>query len=130
VNCLMEYLTVIKNPLYSNEELIVMWSDIIARLRKFHFKELNKILEGIDVLTLLKNPWIIAFMVIVCIIFIIRGMEKALVSFLSVPVLLVLFQKTVQDYDALNFSAERLLVFCGGFIVLAGVNIYFHFVRK
>lgn len=107
-----------------------MWSDIITRLREFNFKQLNKILEGIDVLTLLKNPWIIAIMVVVCIIFIIRGMEKALVTFLSVPVLLVLFQKTVQDYDAMNFSAVRLLVFCGGFIVLAGVNIYFHFVRK
>jgi hypothetical protein len=126
----MGYLTVIRNPLYSNEELIVMWSDIVEKVRKFDFSQLNKILEGIDVLTILKNPWIIALMVVVCIIFIIRGMEKALVSFLSVPVLLVLFQKTVQDYDAMNFSAERLLVFCGGFIVLAGVNIYFHFVRK
>jgi len=126
----MGYLTVIRNPLYSNEELIVMWSDILEKVRKFDFSQLNKILEGIDVLTLLKNPWIIALMVVVCIIFIIRGMEKALVSFLSVPVLLVIFQKTIQDYDAMNFSAERLLVFCGGFIVLAGVNIYFHFVRK
>jgi len=126
----MGYLTVIRNPLYSNEELIVMWSDIVEKVRKFDFSQLNKILEGIDVLTILKNPWIIALLVVVCIIFIIRGMEKALVSFLSVPVLLVLFQKTVQDYDAMNFSAERLLVFCGGFIVLAGVNIYFHFVRK
>ena len=107
-----------------------MWSDILEKVRKFDFSQLNKILEGIDVLTLLKNPWIIALMVVVCIIFIIRGMEKALVSFLSVPVLLVIFQKTIQDYDAMNFSAERLLVFCGGFIVLAGVNIYFHFVRK
>jgi hypothetical protein len=107
-----------------------MWSDIIRRFREFEFNQLPKILEGIDVLTLLKNPWIIALMVILCIIFIIRGMEKALVSFLSVPVLLVLFQKTVQDYDPMNFNAERLLVFCGGFIVLAGVNICFHFVRK
>ena len=107
-----------------------MWSDIIRRFREFESNQLHKILEGIDVLTLLKNPWIIACMVIVCIIFIIRGMERALVTFLSVPVLLVLFQKTVQDYDPMNFNAERLLVFCGGFIVLAGVNIYFHFVRK
>jgi hypothetical protein len=88
----MGYLTVISNPLYSNEELIVMWSDIVEKVRKFDFSQLNKILEGIDVLTILKNPWIIALMVVVCIIFIIRGMEKALVSFLSVPVLLVLFQ--------------------------------------
>jgi hypothetical protein len=29
----------------------------------------------------------------------------------------------------LDFDAEKLLIFCGGFIVIAAVNIYVYFVR-
>ena len=31
--------------------------------------------------------------------------------------------------DALDFDAEKLLIFCGGFIAIAAVNIYVFFVR-
>ena len=106
-----------------------MWSDIISALKDMDFQRLNEIFAGIDFLTLLKDPYVIAFMVICSIIFIIRNMEKALVTFLSLPAFLVLFQKTVEGTNALDFEAEKLLVFCGGFVVLAAVNIYVHFVR-
>jgi len=106
-----------------------MWSDIISALKDLDFQRLNEILTGIDMLTLLKNPYVIAFMVICCLVFIVKGMERTLVTFLSVPALLVLFQQTVKGTNALDFNAEKLLVFCGGFIAIAAVNIYFYFVR-
>ena len=107
-----------------------MWSDIISALKDLDFKALNEIVAGIDMLTLLKNPYVIAVMVICCLIFIIKGMERTLVTFLSVPAFVVLFQRTVEGTNALDFEAEKLLVFCGGFIALAAVNIYFYFVRR
>ena len=106
-----------------------MLSDVISAIRNLDFLELNEILAGVDMLTLLQNPWIIGFMVICSLIFIIRGMEKALVIFLSTPALLLLFQMTVEGTSALDFNAEKLLIFCGGFVALAAVNIYVFFVR-
>ena len=106
-----------------------MLSDIISAIRDLDFKALNEILVSIDMLTLIKNPYFIVFMVSCSIIFIIRGMEKALVTFLSAPAFLLLFQVTVEGTNALDFEAEKLLTFCGGFIAIAAVNIYVYFVR-
>jgi hypothetical protein len=106
-----------------------MWKEMIAALRALDFKHFNEILSQIDMLEVLKNPWVIVAMVIPCIIFVVRGMEKALVGFLSVPAFLVLFQKTVEGKSVLEFDAEKLLVFVVGFLVIAGINIYFWVVR-
>jgi hypothetical protein len=107
-----------------------MWKEIIAALKALDFKQLNEILSGIDMVALLMNPFTIIAMVIPCIIFIIRGMEKALVTFLSIPALLVLFQKTTQGQNAMAFEGDRLFIFVIGFFVIAGVNIYFWIVRS
>lgn len=106
-----------------------MLSDIISAIIDLDFHGLNEILVNIDMFEVLQDPWVIGFMVICCLIFIIRGMEKALVTFLSAPALLVLFQKTVEGTNAWDVNAEKLLIFCGGFVVLAAVNIYVFFVR-
>ena len=106
-----------------------MWKDMIAALRALDFKQFNEIVSQLDMLEVLKNPWVIVVMVIPCIVFVIRGMEKALVGFLSVPALIVLFQKTVEGKSMLEFDAERLLVLVAGFLVIAAINIYFWVVR-
>jgi hypothetical protein len=106
-----------------------MWSDFILALKELDFRQLNELIVGIDMLTLLKDPYVIAFMVVCSIFFIIRGMEKALVTFLSAPAFLVLFQKTVEGTSALDFEADKLLIFVGGFVVISAVNIYVYFVR-
>ena len=106
-----------------------MLSDIISAIRDLDFIRLNHILSSIDMLTLIKNPYFILFMVSCSIVFIIRGMEKALVTLLSAPAFLLLFQLTVEGTNALDFEAEKLLIFCGGFIAIAALNIYFYFVR-
>lgn len=108
-----------------------MWSDVFSALKAMDFTRVNKILARIDVLTVLKNPWVIGVMVIVSIVLVIRHGEKALVTFLSIPALMVLFQKTIQGSQAaeLELNTARLLIFIGGFLFIAAVNVYFHFVR-
>jgi hypothetical protein len=106
-----------------------MLYEIISAIKDLDFLKLNEILTNIDMLEVLKDPYYIGFTVVCCLIFIIRGMEKALVMFLSAPAFLVLFQHTIEGTDALDFDAEKLLMFCGGFIAIAAVNIYVFFVR-
>jgi uncharacterized membrane protein YphA (DoxX/SURF4 family) len=109
-----------------------MLSEIISAIKDLDFLRLNEILASFDMLEVLKDPYFLYFLgfsVVCCLIFIIRGMEKALVMFLSAPAFLVLFQHTVEGTDALDFDAEKLLIFCGGFIAIAAVNIYVFFVR-
>ncbi|MCG6945151.1 MAG: hypothetical protein LJE87_07370 [Deltaproteobacteria bacterium] len=107
----------------------LMLYDIISAIKNLDFLSLNEILTNIDMLEVLKDPYFIGFMVSCSIIFIIRGMEKALVMLLSAPAFLLLFQRTIEGTDALDFDAEKLLIFCGGFIAIAAVNIYVFFVR-
>jgi hypothetical protein len=107
-----------------------MFYEIIAAIKDLDFLKLNEILTNIDMLEVMKDPYYIGFTVVCCLIFIIRGMEKALVMFLSAPAFLVLFQHTIEGTDALDFDAEKLLIFCGGFIAIAAVNIYVFFVRN
>jgi hypothetical protein len=108
-----------------------LWSDFFSALKAMDFKKISKILASVDVLTLLKNPWVIAIMAILCIVLFIRRGANALVTFLSIPAMIILFQKTIQGSHVteLEFSAHRLLIFVGGFLVIAAVNVYFHFVR-
>ena len=106
-----------------------MLYEIISAIKDLDFLKLNEILTNIDMLEVLKDPYYIGFTVVCCLIFIIRGMEKALVMFLSAPAFLVLFQQTIEGTDALDFDAEKLLIFCAGFIAIAAVNIYIFFVR-
>jgi hypothetical protein len=106
-----------------------MWKDMIAALRALDIKQFNEIVSHLDMMEVLKNPWVIVAMIIPCIIFVVRGMEKALIGFLSVPALVVLFQKTLEGKSMLEFDAGRLLVFVVGFLVIAGINIYFWVVR-
>jgi hypothetical protein len=107
-----------------------MFSDILEAIKDLDFARLNEIIANIDALELVQNPYVIAFMVICCIIFVVRGMEKALVTFLSAPAFLILFQQTVSGTSALDFQSKKLLMFVGGFLALAAINIYFYFVRK
>ncbi len=108
-----------------------MWSDLFFALKAMNFEQVEKILSSVDVLTALMNPWVIAVMVIICIVLFIRSGKKAVITLLSSPALMVLFQKTIKDSQAmeLKHSSQDLLIFIGGFLVIVGMNVYFHFVR-
>jgi hypothetical protein len=108
-----------------------MWTDLFNALKALDFQEANKIMGGMDVLTVLKNPWVIAVMVVICVYLAIKHGENAVITFLSVPAILIIFQKTVRDMNVMELenNSQDLLIFIGGFLVIAGVNLYFHFVR-
>jgi hypothetical protein len=108
-----------------------MWSDLFLALKAMDFEQANKILSGMDALASLMNPWVIAVIVIISIVLLMRYGDRAVITFLSFPAFMVLFQKTVQGMDVmqLEHSSQNLLIFIGGFLVIAGVNVYFHFVR-
>jgi hypothetical protein len=108
-----------------------MWSDLFSALIAMDFQQASKILSDMDAIATFMNPWVIAVMVIISIVLLIRHGERGVITFLSVPAFLVLFQKTVQGMDVmkLEHSSQNLLIFIGGFLVIAAVNVYFHFVR-
>ena len=108
-----------------------MLSELFAALKAMDFKKANEIFGSVDFLDVLINPWVIAFIVIVCIVLAIRRGVAAVVTFLSFPALMVLFQQTVQGSQAteLEYGATGLVIFVGGFLAIAGINIYLHFVR-
>ena len=114
---------------YKARSFSAVLSEIISAIRDLDFSGLNDILVSIDMLTLVQDPYFIGFVVCCSIIFIIRGMERALVTFLSAPAFLLLFQQTVEGTSALDFDAKKLLIFCAGFIAISAVNIYVYFVR-
>jgi hypothetical protein len=109
----------------------IMWSDLFSALKKFDFEQANKILGSIDVIAALKNPWVIVSMVIICVILAVRRGENAVITFLSIPAILLVFQKTIRGMDVmqLEYHSQGLLLFIGGFLVIAGINLYFYFVR-
>jgi hypothetical protein len=108
-----------------------MWLDLFSALKAFDFERANKILATTDVVAVLKNPWVIVSMVIICVVLAIRRGENAVITFLSIPAILVIFQKTVKGMDVmqLEHNSQSLFLFIGGFLVIAGINLYFYFVR-
>jgi hypothetical protein len=108
-----------------------MWTDLFNALKALDFQKANTILGGVDVLTVLKDPWVIVTMVLICVYLAIKRGENAVITFLSIPAILVVFQKTVQGMDVMELetNSQDLLIFIGGFLVIAAVNLYFHFVR-
>jgi hypothetical protein len=108
-----------------------MWSELFFALKAMDFKRANKILSDVDLFSAFMNPWMIAVMVITSGILLMQRREKALVSFLSVPALMVLFQKTILGMNvmALEYGSQNLLAFVGGVLFIAGMNVYFYFVR-
>ena len=108
-----------------------MLSEFLAALKAMDFNKANKILASIDFLSVLINPWVIAVIIIACVVLAVRRGLPAVVTFVSFPALMVLFQKTVQGSNAmeLEYSATGLLIFVGGFLAIAGINVYLHFIR-
>jgi hypothetical protein len=107
-----------------------MWQDIFSALKARNFDRLQQIFDKLDVITFLKDPWVIGAIVVISIALLVKGMGKALVTFLSVPALLVLFEMTVQSDIDLEHHGDKVMYFVGGFLVIAGVNVYVHFVRQ
>ena len=97
------------------EELSIMTGDFLA---------------DIYVWPVLKNPWIIVLIAITCIILLVRGMERALVSLISILALLVLFQNTTQNFTVPGCFTEQLPIFVCGCLAIAATNLYMFLLRS
>jgi hypothetical protein len=107
-----------------------MWQDIFNALKAKDFDRLQQILGRLDILEFLQDPWVIGAMVVISVALLVKNMGKALVTFLSVPALLVLFELTVRGDIDLEMHGDKVLYFAGGFLVIAAVNVYVHFIRS
>ena len=117
------------NIIGKKDQLVWPGSDLISTFKEF-FRGNNEIVSGTDARTLLKNPWVIALMAVTCIIFALRGMQRALVTLLSIAVLLVLYHETAQDLTMPDCYLGKLPIFVGGSLAIAALNLYFYLVRK
>ena len=87
-------------------------------------------LAGLYVCPALKNPWIIVLIAITCIIMLARGMDRALVSLISILALIVLFQKTTKNFTVPGCFTQELPIFVGGCLAIAATNLYVFLLRS
>ena len=87
-------------------------------------------LAGLYVCPALKNPWIIVLIAITCIIMLARGMERALVSLISMLALIVLLQNTTQNFTVPGCYTQELPIFIGGCLAIAATNLYMFLLRS
>jgi hypothetical protein len=80
---------------------------------------------------LLTNSWLqIALIAVPCIIFLIGRRYNLLVAFLSIPACVCLLRYTTEGVSVPACYADKLPVFVGGFLFIAGINVYYHLVKN
>ena len=80
---------------------------------------------------LLTNTWVqLALIAVPCIIFLVGRRYNLLVAFLSIPACICLLKYTTEGVSVPDCYADKLPVFVGGFIVIAGFNVYYHLVKN
>jgi hypothetical protein len=80
---------------------------------------------------LLANPWLqFVFIGVPCIIFLIGRRYNVLVAFLSIPALVCLLKYTTEGISVPDCYADKLPIFVGGFLIIAGFNVYYHLVKN
>jgi hypothetical protein len=107
-----------------------MWRELFSAVKALDFGRIEQVLSGVDVLSFLMDPYVLAAIAVIAIVMLVKGMEKAVVTFLSVPALLVIFEFTVRGDIDLERSGDKLLYFTGGFVAIAAINVYVHFIRS
>jgi hypothetical protein len=80
---------------------------------------------------LLTNSWLqIALIAVPCIIFLIGRRYNLLVAFLSIPACVCLLRYTTEGVSVPACYADKLPVFVGGFLFIAGINVYYQLVKN
>ena len=84
-----------------------------------------------EICNLLANSWLqIALIAVPCIIFLIGRRYNLIVGFLSIPACVCLLRYTTEGISVPDCYADKLPVFVGGFLFIAGINVYYHFVKN
>ncbi len=84
-----------------------------------------------EICNLLTNSWLqIALIAVPCIILLIGRRYNLLTAFLSIPASVCLLRYTTEGISVPDCYADKLPVFVGGFLVIAGINVYYHLVKN
>ena len=84
-----------------------------------------------EICNLLTNSWLqIVLIAVPCILFLIGRRYNLLVAFLSIPAGICLLKYTTEGISVPDCYADKLPIFVGGFIVIAGFNVYYHLVKN
>ena len=106
-----------------------MCLNIVSTVKEFSIVT-GDFLSGLYVWPALKNPWIIVLIAVACIVMLARGMDRALVSLISILALIVLFQNTTQNFSVPSCYTQELPMFLGGCLAIAATNLYVFLLRN
>ena len=107
-----------------------MGTDLLSSLMEMIFGALHGNLTT-ETCNLLTNSWLqIALIAVPCIIFLIGRRYNFLVGFLSIPACVCLLRYTTEGISVPDCYADKLPVFVGGFLFIAGINVYYHLVKN
>jgi hypothetical protein len=94
---------------------------------------LTAIKDGIDTLDfveLIQNPYVLTVSVIFCGVAVARQMLRSVVAFLCLVAVGILFHYPMPTGDPTQVQGEHLVMFGAGGMAIAGVLIYFVFIRE
>ena len=106
-----------------------MGTDLLSSLMETVFAAQHVNLTT-EICNLLANSWLqIVLITVPCIIFLIGRRYNLLVGFLSIPACVCLLRYTTEGISVPDCYADKLPVFVGGFLFIAGINVYYQLVR-
>lgn len=111
------------------EKLTAFWAGFIHFLKEYDSNKIAAVLREIDWAALARNPaaWIVGVPLVILMIW--KKQVKLMVLGISMVLFMVLLQHTLAPPGE-SMSLEKLVQFIGGSIALAGVNLYFFFMRQ
>lgn len=111
------------------EKLTAFWEGFVHFLKEYDSNKIAAVLREIDWAALAGNPaaWIVGVPLILLMIW--KKQVKLMVLGISMVLFMVLLQHTLAPPGE-SMSLEKLVQFIGGAIALAGVNLYFLFMRQ
>jgi hypothetical protein len=105
-----------------------MWSELMESLRIAVALMANSV-KACPAWPILKDPIFIAAFIAILFVLVLRRAYKAVVLLLTSLVAVVICQTTLIDVAVPDCFASKLPVFVVGFIIIAGVNVYYLLIR-
>jgi hypothetical protein len=111
------------------EKLTAFWAGFVQFLKEYDSNKIAAVLREIDWAALARSPaaWIVGVPLVLLMIW--KKQVKLMVLGISMVLFMALLQHTLAAPGE-SMSLEKLVQFIGGAIALAGVNLYFFFMRQ
>lgn len=111
------------------DALTAFWEKIFGFLKEYSISRIVEVCREMDWSDIASNPlvWLLTISVVVFMIW--KQQVKLLVGLCSLVVFLVLLQYALPPAGQ-SMEMEKIVHFVGGSAVLAGLNLYFIFVKQ